>query len=134
MTSPCPYCQEAEISAVRVGEHFQIQCDTCGVTGPLQESEAYARQAWAFLASLGEESRDFTGPTDLTERQKEVYDFMAEFFQTEDRLPSYEDICQRFGWSSTNSARSCIEGITKKGGFSVHVGNREAKHLVWPRK
>lgn len=54
---------------------------------------------------------------DLTTRQREIYDWMLEFFldKKNQRMPTYDEIGDRFGITSKASIHSLMRCLEKKG-------------------
>lgn len=54
-------------------------------------------------------------PQPITDRQREVFDFVAEFCTTYFFAPTYREVCQHFGWSSPNAATLHIRHLQARG-------------------
>ena len=52
--------------------------------------------------------------SELTERQREVLDFIADHIVAHQRPPTYREIMAGFGWSSTNSVADVIKALVSK--------------------
>jgi repressor LexA len=51
----------------------------------------------------------------LTRRQREIYDYLAEFIETNGYAPSLEEIAARFGLSSVATVHEHLENLEEKG-------------------
>jgi SOS-response transcriptional repressor LexA len=51
---------------------------------------------------------------DLTAKQRAVLRFIVQFRALRKRSPSLRDICEEFGWSSTNAVTSHLKALTAK--------------------
>lgn len=61
----------------------------------------------------------------LTERQREVLDFIVAFSGEHGYPPSFRDIGLKFGWSSPNAVLGFIRALETKGFIARHFsGNR----------
>lgn len=60
---------------------------------------------------------------DLTQRQKEIFDFVLRSLREEGSIPSVREICQAFGFSSTNAVNTHLEALAKKGYISRRPGS-----------
>lgn len=54
-------------------------------------------------------------PSYLTERQKEILEFIAEFQENEGIAPTHREICERFGYSSYGTAYKHLKLLADKG-------------------
>lgn len=54
----------------------------------------------------------------LTKKQKQVLDFVTQFIQTNDYAPSYREIAEHFGLSSTATVHEHIKALEDKGVIS----------------
>lgn len=59
----------------------------------------------------------------LTERQREILDYIIHSIKNRDRFPSYRDIGRRFKLSSSATVAQHLEALLKKG-FLTKVGNK----------
>ncbi len=59
---------------------------------------------------------------DLTARQQEIFDFILRSLREEGAIPSIREICQAFGFSSTNAVNSHLEALVKKGYINRRPG------------
>src|ERR1041384_7088905 len=66
----------------------------------------------------------------LTLRQSEVYTFIQERLRTEGVIPTLQEICQRFGFRSINSAREHVRLIERKGLLHRSPGQPRAIKLL----
>lgn len=55
----------------------------------------------------------------LTERQKEILDFIREFIQRHSFSPSYEEVKQHFGFSSLGTVQNFVRILKRKGYLSA---------------
>lgn len=53
--------------------------------------------------------------THLTEAQEEVFAFMVRHQDTHSRPPSLREICEEFGYASSNGARKHVQALERKG-------------------
>lgn len=53
--------------------------------------------------------------TELPMRQREVLDFMREFFYENDQLPPMKEIAKRFRFNSANTAFEIVRALEGKG-------------------
>lgn len=58
----------------------------------------------------------------LTRRQGEVLDFIREHSRTVGCSPTYREIADYFGWSTTNSANDHVRALEAKGWLTVRRG------------
>jgi len=54
-------------------------------------------------------------PRPLTDRQREVYDWVVEFCEIHGYSPTLRELCKAFGFSSPNAAVCHLEPLRKKG-------------------
>lgn len=54
-------------------------------------------------------------PTPPTERQLEIHAFMLDFHEREMVWPTLREICNEFGFSSSNSAADVLHVLQRKG-------------------
>jgi len=66
--------------------------------------------------------------TDLTSRQKEIYDFMKSFLVDNHSMPTIQEISDEFNFSSCNGAQSHIDALHKKGALTKHRKGSSKKH------
>ena len=59
---------------------------------------------------------------DLTKRQKEIFDFILASLREDGVIPSVREICDAFGFSSTNAVVCHLDAIAKKGYISRRPG------------
>lgn len=59
---------------------------------------------------------------DLTAKQQEIFNFILTSLREEGAIPTVREICQAFGFSSTNAVNSHLEALTKKGYISRRPG------------
>ncbi len=59
---------------------------------------------------------------DLTSRQQEIFDFILRSLREEGAIPSVREICQAFGFSSTNAVNSHLEALARKGYINRRPG------------
>jgi repressor LexA len=60
----------------------------------------------------------------LTERQKEVYLYIRNYFRQFREAPTREQIKDAFGFSSPNAAQCHVEALIKKGALAHTPGRR----------
>jgi repressor LexA len=80
-----------------------------------------------------------TDRTELTDRQKEVFEFIRNKMELEKRPPTVREIGTHFSISSTNGVRSILSALIKKGyirrnpklsrGLELEYSNDESSHL-----
>lgn len=51
----------------------------------------------------------------ITEKQAEILEYITEFFEQEDRLPSSREIAHDFGFASQTAAMSHLNRLADKG-------------------
>ena len=56
---------------------------------------------------------------DLTVTQQKVLDFMKGYFCKFQRMPTYRDISDAFGWSSPQAAMGHVKALVRKGRLSA---------------
>lgn len=54
-------------------------------------------------------------PLGLTEAEREFFDFLHSFVEENRRWPSYNEMMDRFGWSSPNSVAQRLKSLYSKG-------------------
>ncbi|MDR3077964.1 MAG: transcriptional repressor LexA [Planctomycetota bacterium] len=59
---------------------------------------------------------------DLTARQREVFEFILRTLREENYIPSIREICQAFGFASTNAVNSHLDALIRKGYISRRAG------------
>lgn len=59
---------------------------------------------------------------ELTRRQQEIFDFILNSLREEGVIPSVREICDRFGFASTNAVVCHLDALTKKGYLSRRPG------------
>lgn len=57
-----------------------------------------------------------------TDRQMEIYEWMLEYQSTNGAPPSLRELCEHFGWRSTNGAGDHMNSMTIKGMLKHHAG------------
>lgn len=60
---------------------------------------------------------------DLTQRQREIFDFVLRSLREEGSIPSIREICQAFGFSSTNAVNTHLDALVKKGYINRRPGS-----------
>lgn len=68
--------------------------------------------------------------TDLTETQKQVLSYIHERLQDPGWAPTFREICDHFGWNSTNSAACHLEALERKGYIRTGIGHSRAIAIV----
>jgi SOS-response transcriptional repressor LexA len=63
----------------------------------------------------------------LTDRQKEVLDFLVRFKSEHKVMPTFKQIMQNFNWNSKNSVFTHFMTLEKKGFLINNEGTREIK-------
>ena len=53
--------------------------------------------------------------SNLTQRQKEIYEYLQEYFIDNHHIPTRELIAERFGFRSANAAQEHMSALEKKG-------------------
>lgn len=66
----------------------------------------------------------------LTKRQREIFDFILHSLREEGYIPSVREICQAFGFSSTNAVNSHLEALTKKGYINRRFGTARSIEIA----
>lgn len=59
---------------------------------------------------------------DLTKRQKEILDFILDSFRNEGFIPSVREICDAFGFASTNAVVCHLDALARKGYIARRPG------------
>ncbi|MCC8190387.1 MAG: hypothetical protein LIP77_07085, partial [Planctomycetes bacterium] len=59
---------------------------------------------------------------DLTPRQQDIFDFILTSLREDGAIPTVREICQAFGFSSTNAVNSHLEALTKTGYINSRPG------------
>lgn len=59
---------------------------------------------------------------DLTGRQQEIFDFILAALREEGVIPSVREICEAFGFASTNAVACHLDALAKKGFISRRPG------------
>ncbi|MDR1519441.1 MAG: transcriptional repressor LexA [Planctomycetota bacterium] len=59
---------------------------------------------------------------DLTGRQQEIFNFILAALREEGVIPSVREICQAFGFASTNAVNSHLDALAKKGYINRRPG------------
>lgn len=72
----------------------------------------------------------------LTEKESRVYDFIAGYFESNDRPPSYEEIRSALGYARVSSVQDFLSQLKQKGYLRVPIGanKKRAIELVSKRK
>ena len=63
----------------------------------------------------------------LTERQREVFEFICEVMRAENRPPTVREIAQRFGFQSPKAATDHLDALERKG--YIRRRNRKARNI-----
>jgi repressor LexA len=66
----------------------------------------------------------------LTTRQTEVLEEFCERIDRNEPAPTYRELCARFGWSSTGTARDHLKALAKKGLIELSGGLARGVRLV----
>lgn len=69
----------------------------------------------------------------LTRRQREIYDYLAEFIERNGYAPSLEEIAERFGLSSVATVHEHLENLQAKGALQRDPHRSRAIELTGPR-
>jgi repressor LexA len=67
---------------------------------------------------------------ELTDRQREVYEYLLAFSRENLYQPSHREIADHFGWSSPNAASEHLTALERKGWLELGGGNRAVKLLA----
>ena len=59
---------------------------------------------------------------DLTPRQQEIFNFILQSLREEGSIPSIREICQAFGFASTNAVNTHLDALVKKGYINRRPG------------
>ena len=70
----------------------------------------------------------------LTRRQREIYDYLAEFIERNGYAPSLEEIAERFGLSSVATVHEHLENLEEKGALTRDPHRSRAIELTGPRE
>ncbi|MFP4026618.1 MAG: transcriptional repressor LexA [Candidatus Brocadiia bacterium] len=68
----------------------------------------------------------------LTERQREVFDFIRSRFRAESRPPTVREIADHFGFASPKAATDHLDALEKKG--FILRRNRKARNIELPEE
>lgn len=63
-----------------------------------------------------------TPPTELTDLQSTVLEFIREFRRTHQMPPTRAEIARHFKWASANSAETHLRAIERKGHIRIVAG------------
>lgn len=66
----------------------------------------------------------------LTNRQKEVLDFIASFISDEGYPPTRSDICKALGFKSPNAAEDHLRALQKKGAIEIQAGSSRGLRIT----
>ena len=66
----------------------------------------------------------------MTKRQKEILDFLRQFVDENGYSPSYEEICQAFGFASLATVHEHVSNLARKG--YIRKAFRESRSIVFP--
>lgn len=66
----------------------------------------------------------------LTNRQKEVLDFIASFINDEGYPPTRSDICKALGFRSPNAAEDHLRALQKKGAIDIQAGSSRGLRII----
>lgn len=64
-------------------------------------------------------------PLPLSPKEKEVFEFLESYIVSKELAPTFQEICDHFGFASFNSVQRYIQQLTKKGYISVPGGNQK---------
>ncbi|HRQ59516.1 MAG TPA: transcriptional repressor LexA [Azoarcus taiwanensis] len=67
---------------------------------------------------------------DLTQRQREILDFIRETVDNEGRPPTRAEVCQAFGFRSPNAAESHLRALAAKGAIVIEDGRARGIRLT----
>ncbi len=68
--------------------------------------------------------------TDLTQRQREILDFIRQAVENEGRPPTRAEVCQAFGFRSPNAAESHLRALAAKGAIVIEDGRARGIRLT----
>ena len=76
----------------------------------------------------------------LTDKQRQLWEYILNFYESYSQFPSYEDMQDEFGYSSTNSIYQHLQGLTKKnylsksgrGHYEIHHSKRNELKGFYP--
>ena len=68
--------------------------------------------------------------TDLTQRQREILDFIRQTVENEGRPPTRAEVCQAFGFRSPNAAESHLRALAAKGAIVIEDGRARGIRLT----
>jgi len=63
-------------------------------------------------------------PSQPTKRQLTMLRFVARYVYEHGRQPSYQEVCEHFGWRSRNAVTSHLTRLEKSGVIQMHHGRR----------
>lgn len=67
---------------------------------------------------------------DLTKKQAEVMKFLRSFIKREGYPPTRQEICDSFGWKSTNNAEQHLRLIEAKGYIALSSDRRNTIEIL----
>ncbi|MDZ7658774.1 LexA family transcriptional regulator [Fodinibius sp.] len=76
----------------------------------------------------------------LTEKQRQLWEYILSFYEDHSQFPSYENMQQEFGYSSSNSIYQHLQALTKKnylakhgrGHYDIHPSKRNELSGFYP--
>lgn len=68
--------------------------------------------------------------TNLTNRQREILDFIRQTLETEGRPPTRAEVCLAFGFRSPNAAESHLRALAAKGAILLEEGRARGIRLT----
>lgn len=60
----------------------------------------------------------------LTDRQREVYEYIRSFVADRGYAPTYETIMRHFGWTTKNSVACHVKPLIRKGWVEIRKAQR----------
>jgi len=54
-------------------------------------------------------------PLPLSDRQREVYEYLRQVVAETGQWPTYREVCDHFGWSSDNTYQQLLKTLVQKG-------------------
>jgi repressor LexA len=70
----------------------------------------------------------------LTERQRQILEFISEFRQRRGVSPTHREICERFGYSSYGTVHKHLKLLERKGFLTRHENQKRGVELTGPAR
>jgi len=66
----------------------------------------------------------------LTDRQRQIFDFLRQTMQARGAPPTRQEICDAFGFASPNAAEAHLRALAKKGAIALEGGTARGIRLI----